>query len=280
MAEAGVEQEEAQAQTEPLPVTEGKSTGTVKWFNATKGFGFITPSEEGPDLFVHQSSIEAEGFRSLREGEPVEFLVEAGEDGRTKAVKVTGPGGSAPQGAPRRQPQPAPRTVYLAAPGGYPPPRGVPFAGGRGNGRGGGRGRGGYYQEGYDPGYDAYAHGYDMGYGYAPEQMPYGGRGRGRGGRGGRGERRPPPDLPGVSSGEQVVVHNLPWSCTWEELKEAFKDTPGLERADVIADSSGRSRGFGTVKYATQEDALAAVEAMNNAVIGGRTIAVRIDRFA
>ena len=46
---------------------------------------------------VPQSSIEAEGFRSLREGEAVEFELEAGEDGRTKAVKVTGPEGAAPQ---------------------------------------------------------------------------------------------------------------------------------------------------------------------------------------
>ena len=49
------------------------STGTVKWFNATKGFGFITPDEGGDDLFVHQSSIMSEGFRSLDEGQKVEY---------------------------------------------------------------------------------------------------------------------------------------------------------------------------------------------------------------
>lgn len=149
-----------------------KSKGVVKWFNSSKGFGFITPEDEGSDLFVHQvghhksmlrwlgslrsmrdcytgcphhcmhlpafrrclgaktvqlgflpvghalrdractacsaslwltsrdmlqSSIDAEGFRSLREGEPVEFEVEEGEDGRTKAVHVTGPDGAPPQ---------------------------------------------------------------------------------------------------------------------------------------------------------------------------------------
>lgn len=43
-----------------------KSTGTVKWFDAKKGFGFITPTSGEPDVFVHQSDIQADGFRSLR----------------------------------------------------------------------------------------------------------------------------------------------------------------------------------------------------------------------
>eukprot|EP00884_Botryococcus_braunii_P009325 jgi/Botrbrau1/18394/Bobra.0776s0001.4 len=75
-----------------------KGTGTVKWFNSTKGYGFITPDNGGEDLFVHQTSIMTEGFRSLGEGEAVEYFVETGSDGRTKAVQVTGPGGSPPQG--------------------------------------------------------------------------------------------------------------------------------------------------------------------------------------
>jgi len=55
-------------------------TGTVKWFNDSKGFGFIT-RENGPDLFVHQTAIVAEGFRSLNEGDRVEFEVTKGPKG-------------------------------------------------------------------------------------------------------------------------------------------------------------------------------------------------------
>eukprot|EP00210_Caulerpa_lentillifera_P001855 g1784.t1 len=74
--------------------------GVVKWFNAVKGFGFITPDSGGEDLFVHQTNIQAQGFRSLREGESVEFEVTRGQDGRTRAVNVTGPDGAEPQGEP------------------------------------------------------------------------------------------------------------------------------------------------------------------------------------
>ncbi|KAA8546371.1 hypothetical protein F0562_002890 [Nyssa sinensis] len=72
-----------------------KSTGTVKWFSGQKGFGFITPDDGGEDLFVHQTEIMSDGFRTLREGQRVEFVVGSGEDGRTKAIEVAGVAGGA-----------------------------------------------------------------------------------------------------------------------------------------------------------------------------------------
>ena len=63
-----------------------KETGTVKWFNDRKGYGFIS-RETGDDVFVHHSGIEMEGFKSLSEEQQVEFLVEEGEKG-PQAVEV------------------------------------------------------------------------------------------------------------------------------------------------------------------------------------------------
>lgn len=148
-------------------------------FNSTKGYGFITPSDGTGDLFVHQTDIQAEGFRSLAEGEEVEYvaqvrprglvgtcsmnyahsLPQTGNDGRMKAVQVTGPNGAAPRGAPRQ--------------GG--------FGGGGGGfgGNGGGYGGGGYGGGGRGGGFNGGGGGYG--------RDNYGGGGGGGYGGGGYG---------------------------------------------------------------------------------------------
>ena len=63
------------------------TTGTVKWFNDSKGFGFITPNDGSKDVFVHHSSIQAMGFKSLTEGQQVIFNTEKGPKGLS-AVNV------------------------------------------------------------------------------------------------------------------------------------------------------------------------------------------------
>ncbi len=64
-----------------------RTQGTVKWFNGEKGYGFITP-EEGPDLFVHYTEIQGNGYRSLNEGDKVEFVITDGKKGK-QASAVT-----------------------------------------------------------------------------------------------------------------------------------------------------------------------------------------------
>lgn len=83
-----------------------KIQGTVKWFSNKKGFGFITPSEGSPvseDVFVHQSSVSSDGYRTLSEGWTVEFTVVDDSDGRIKAENVTAPGGGVCTGPVRRR---------------------------------------------------------------------------------------------------------------------------------------------------------------------------------
>jgi cold shock protein len=66
------------------------STGIVKWFNAEKGFGFISPDEGGPDIFVHHSTIQSAGFRQLAEKSRVSFEIVQGTKGPQAANVVKG----------------------------------------------------------------------------------------------------------------------------------------------------------------------------------------------
>ena len=64
------------------------ATGTVKWFNTTKGFGFIAPEEGGKDVFVHISAVERSGLTGLADNQKVSFELQAGRDGRDSAVNI------------------------------------------------------------------------------------------------------------------------------------------------------------------------------------------------
>lgn len=63
-------------------------TGKVKWFNESKGWGFIEPDEGGEDVFVHYTAIAAEGFKTLKEGQQVEYELRPGKNGKEQAANV------------------------------------------------------------------------------------------------------------------------------------------------------------------------------------------------
>jgi len=66
-------------------------TGTVKWFNTQKGYGFIAPDDGGKDAFVHITAVEQAGWDGLREGQKVSFDIESGRDGKQSAVNLKAP---------------------------------------------------------------------------------------------------------------------------------------------------------------------------------------------
>jgi cold shock CspA family protein len=85
-----VEQKKEQVKSEPAVNTH---KGKVNWFHSKQGYGFIAPDDSDEAIFVHQTAIQCTGFRTLKVEEKVEFQIEVDEQGRTKAVHVTGPDG-------------------------------------------------------------------------------------------------------------------------------------------------------------------------------------------
>jgi len=65
------------------------ATGTVKWFNANKGFGFIQPEDGSKDVFLHISAVEGAGLQSPAEGEKIQYELESGRDGKTSAGSIS-----------------------------------------------------------------------------------------------------------------------------------------------------------------------------------------------
>ena len=149
------------------------ASGVVKRFDTAKGFGFITVDDGSGDVFVHYSEVKAQGFKTLNEGENVEFEIVVQDDGRRKAINVTGPNGSFVQGGNKNN--------YGGGGGGG-------YRGGRGGYRGGGGGyRGGYNNRGGGGGYRGGYGGGGYQNNYNNNQGGYGGGGYNKGYGGGGG---------------------------------------------------------------------------------------------
>lgn len=83
-----------------------------------------------------------------------------------------------------------------------------------------------------------------------------------------------------VQPGTQIVVHGLPYKFSWQDLKDLCRPAGAVIRADIATDRDGRSRGFGTVAFATPSDANAALEMLNGGMeLEGRPVSAKVDRY-
>jgi len=164
---------------------------------------------------------------------------------------------------------------------GYDREEGGSYGGGRGGFRGG---RGGYRgggEGGYRGGEGGYRGGRGRG-GYSRGggggghiERNYGGEGRKESGdRYDKGENRPPREPREHQPGFQIIVLNLPWSISWQDLKDSFTEFGSVTRADIPRDDRGRSKGFGFVTFEKEKDANDAIAKMNGTEFEGREIRV------
>ena len=83
----------------------------------------------------------------------------------------------------------------------------------------------------------------------------------------------------GPGGGKRVVALNLPWQASWQALKIFFASAGSVVRADVVLDDVGRSRGYGTVQFTTEQEALNAIKSLNGVDFEGRILTVRMDKY-
>lgn len=95
----------------------------------------------------------------------------------------------------------------------------------------------------------------------------------------GAGFGNPPGTKGGPIGGKRVVVLNLPWQTTWQALKEFFAGVGAIARAEIASDEDGRSRGYGTVRFSSEEEATRAIATLDGAEFEGRVITVRMDKY-
>lgn len=249
-------------------------SGTCKWFDIRKGFGFLAPNDGSEDVFVHQTELKSNGFRSLGEGEEVEFTIiqDENDNNRSKASNVTGPDGSDLQGARRRKrknpKKRSPPEVLEAEPNQVfvgnlswettDEQLGEHFAAFNPTNVEVKR-----YNETRSKGWGLVSFGSeeDMNAAIADKhESDLDGRSivvRSDRGSTVREDNKNTVQqtVTSENDGTTVFVGNLPWSVSDAELGEAFSSLAGYQSSEIVTKSSGLSKGFGFVYFSSSEDA-------------------------